>query len=93
MFVKVAEVEEKTASGILLPTSAQRRPTSGDVVAIGDGRTAEGTKKMTLKEGETVLYSRVRSTYRPPFSVCSNTRLPPASPTHHYNSLSVTNRK
>ncbi len=29
VLAKIAEVEEKTTGGILLPTSAQKRPTSG----------------------------------------------------------------
>lgn len=58
VLARVAEAEEKTAGGILLPGAAQRRPTSGDVVALGDGQV--GTKQHTfeLKGGETVLYSK-----------------------------------
>jgi chaperonin GroES len=53
--VKVAELEEKTAKGIFLPDSAQKKPTSGDVVSVGKG----GKKfDLTLKEGDTVLYSK-----------------------------------
>jgi len=59
VLVKIAEQEVKTRGGILLPTSAQKRPTSGDVVGLGDGRTAEGdTKPFFLQEGQTVLYSK-----------------------------------
>lgn len=31
---KVADAEEKTTGGIMLPTSAQRRPTSGETAAL-----------------------------------------------------------
>lgn len=35
-----------------------QRPTSGDVVGVGEGNTVTGKKEMTLKEGDTVLYGR-----------------------------------
>lgn len=55
VLVKVAQQEERTRGGILLPVSAQKRPTSGDVVALGDGKTADGsTRPFYLKEGQTV---------------------------------------
>jgi len=52
--VKVAELEEKTLGGIFLPDSAQKKPTSGDVVAVGKAKNFD----LTLKEGDTVLYSK-----------------------------------
>lgn len=59
----VAEIETKTTSGVMLPTSAQRVPTSGDVVALGDGLGAAGEfgstpRQFELKKGDTVLYSK-----------------------------------
>ena len=60
----VAEIETKTASGVMLPTTAQRVPTSGDVVALGDGLCAFGgdfaatQRQFELKTGDTVLYSK-----------------------------------
>lgn len=57
MLVKVAQQEEKTRGGILLPVSAQKRPTSGDVVSLGDGRLADGSvRPFYLKEGQTVRW-------------------------------------
>lgn len=58
MLVKVAEEEIKTKGGILLPTSAVKKPTSGDVVELGDGRVNGNTRPFTLKTGDTVLYSK-----------------------------------
>lgn len=60
VLVKVAEQETKTRGGILLPAAAQKRPTSGDVVSLGDGRPADGgpRRPFTLKPGDTVLYSK-----------------------------------
>ena len=59
MLVKVADEETKTRGGILLPSIAIKKPTSGDVVELGDGRVGEGeVRPFYLKEGQTVLYSK-----------------------------------
>ena len=87
VMVKVAEPEVKTTGGIILPDSVRKRPTSGDVVAVGDGHTAERTVKMTLKAGDTVLYSKfgigsidltwqVRVSRRPPATLPLHHALP-----------------
>lgn len=51
VLIKVADAEEATTGGVLLPTSSQRKPTSGDVAAVGPD--VKG-----LKKGDTVLYSK-----------------------------------
>eukprot|EP01023_Acetabularia_acetabulum_P043547 TRINITY_DN4351_c0_g1_i1.p1 TRINITY_DN4351_c0_g1~~TRINITY_DN4351_c0_g1_i1.p1 ORF type:complete len:240 (-),score=54.71 TRINITY_DN4351_c0_g1_i1:198-917(-) len=64
VLVKVSEVEEASLGGILLPAQAQRRPTTGEVQAVGDGNVAQ--KKpwtFTVKQGETVLYSKFGFTF------------------------------
>ena len=38
IFVKIDSEEEQTSSGILLPSSAQKKPTQGEVVDIGDAK-------------------------------------------------------
>ena len=59
MLVKVAEEETKTRGGILLPSIAIKKPTSGDVVELGDGRVGEDEiRPFFLKTGQTVLYSK-----------------------------------
>lgn len=59
VLAKVAEAEEKTTGGILLPGSAQKRPTSGDVVAVGDGALGGGRQhSFELGPGDTILYSK-----------------------------------
>ncbi|KAF5832968.1 chaperonin 10 kd subunit-domain-containing protein [Dunaliella salina] len=59
VLVKVAEEEKQTRGGILLPVSAVKKPTSGEVVDLGDGRTGSGeTREFYLKKGQTVLYSK-----------------------------------
>lgn len=42
----------------MLPTSAQKRPTSGDVVALGDGQVGSKQVSFTIKAGDTILYSK-----------------------------------
>lgn len=60
VLVKVAEQETKTRGGILIPAAAQKRPTSGDVVSLGDGRPPDGgpLRPFTVAPGDTVLYSK-----------------------------------
>ncbi|DBA68229.1 TPA: hypothetical protein ACH3X2_013846 [Trebouxia sp. C0005] len=55
---KVAEAEEQTTGGLLLPTSAQTKPTSGDIVALGDGRVGGNVQDFNLEVGQTVVYSK-----------------------------------
>lgn len=41
VFVKVEEPEARTMGGVLLPTTAQKRPTAGAIVALGDADTVK----------------------------------------------------
>ena len=52
--------EEKSASGIIIPdTAGKEKPATGTVVAVGPGRYEDGKLvPMTLKVGDTVLYSK-----------------------------------
>mgnify|MGYP000426818633 CR=1 FL=1 len=45
VLVQIQSKEEKTSGGILLPTAAQSKPQSGQVVAVGEGRSF-GEKKI-----------------------------------------------
>ena len=51
--------EEKTAGGIVLPDSAQDKPSRGKVIAIGDGRLLDdGTRgHLQVKVGDKVLFT------------------------------------
>ena len=53
VIVQQAEAETKTASGIIIPDTAQEKPQKGNVVAVG-----KGTKEnpITVKVGDSVLY-------------------------------------
>ena len=59
VLVQAADAETKTASGIIIPDTAQEKPQKGSVVAIG-----KGTKDnpMTIKVGDNVLYGKYAGT-------------------------------
>jgi len=58
--VKPNEAEEVTAGGIVLPDSAKEKPLMGKVVAVGDGKLLDSGSRgeMSVKKGDTVLYSK-----------------------------------
>jgi len=51
--------ETTTASGIIIPDTAQEKPQKGIVVALGKGKVDE---PMTVKEGDVVLYGKYSGT-------------------------------
>ena len=57
--IRRLDAEEKTAGGIVLPDSAQRRPQQGRVLSIGDGRLlADGGRAVhQVNEGDRVLFA------------------------------------
>ena len=64
VLVEPAPAEEKTAFGIIIPDTAKEKPQKGQIVAIGEGKTAEnGTVvKPQVKVGDTVLYGKYAGT-------------------------------
>jgi chaperonin GroES len=61
VLVKPLEADEKTASGIVLPSTATERPQKGKVMAVGPGKFDEdGEKRVPLevKVGDIVLYAK-----------------------------------
>lgn len=58
--VQVMESEEKTASGIFLPDSAKKKPQTGKIIAVGNGRVLDNGERnsLTVKQGDTVLFSK-----------------------------------
>ena len=59
VIVQQAEAETKTASGIIIPDTAQEKPQKGNVVAVG-----KGTKEnpITVKVGDSILYGKYAGT-------------------------------
>ena len=41
VIVRAAAAEEKTKSGIIIPDTAKEKPQRGEVVAVGEGKTAD----------------------------------------------------
>lgn len=64
ILVEPLEAEEKTASGIVLPDTAQEKPQQGKVIAVGPGRMKENGERMemTVQVGQTVLFARYAGT-------------------------------
>jgi chaperonin GroES len=60
VLVEPSEAEVKTASGIILPESAQEKPAQGRVVACGDDMVMENGKVVAcpVKIGEKVVYKK-----------------------------------
>jgi chaperonin GroES len=60
VLIRPLEAEVKTASGIILPDSAQEKPTMGEIIAVGPGRvTIKGEKEpMMVKAGQKVMYKK-----------------------------------
>lgn len=57
--VRRKESEQKTAGGIVLPDSAQKKPQFGKVLAAGAGSLGKNGKRRPLqvKEGDMVLFT------------------------------------
>ncbi len=60
--IKKVEVEEKTKSGIVLPSTAKEQPQMAEVVAIGADITNDEKKKDQIKVGDKVIFSKYAGT-------------------------------
>lgn len=62
--IEPAPKEEKTASGIILPDSAQEKPLRGTVIAVGPGKLLDSGKvvPVDVTVGEVVLYGKYSGT-------------------------------
>ena len=59
VLVEPAQAETKTASGIIIPDTAQEKPQKGTIIAVGNGKVDE---PLTVKIGDTVLYGKYSGT-------------------------------
>ena len=64
VIVKQDDVEETTAGGLLLSSGSKEKPTTGVVLAVGDGRTTEDGKTIPVpvKKGDRVIYGKYGGT-------------------------------
>lgn len=59
VIIEPAAAETKTASGIIIPDTAQEKPQRGTVIAVGPGKKDE---PMTVAVGDVVLYGKYSGT-------------------------------
>jgi chaperonin GroES len=61
--VRAIEAEQVTASGLVLPDTAQEKPQRGKVLAVGSGRFEDGKRiPLDVAEGDEVIYSKYGGT-------------------------------
>ncbi|MBU5436564.1 co-chaperone GroES [Tissierella sp. MSJ-40] len=60
--IKKVEVEEKTKSGIVLPSTAKEQPQMAEVVAVGDEIANDEKKKDQIKVNDKVIFSKYAGT-------------------------------
>ncbi len=62
--IQQVAAEQTTASGLVIPDSAQEKPQEGEVVAVGPGRIDDNGNRvpMDVAVGDRVIYSRYGGT-------------------------------
>lgn len=62
--IELVEVEEKTASGIVLPDTAKEKPQEGKVVAVGPGRVLDSGERVApeVAVGNLIIFSKYSGT-------------------------------
>ena len=60
ILVRRVEVDERTAGGIIIPDTAQEKPSQGEVIAVGPGGRDEAGKliPIDIKVGDRVLFGK-----------------------------------
>ena len=58
--VRRLDEEEKTAGGIIIPDTAQEKPSQGEVIAVGPGKRGEDGKRVAVdvQAGDRVLFGK-----------------------------------
>jgi len=59
VIIQQAKAETTTASGIIIPDTAQEKPQKGTVIAVGKG---SKNNPMTVKVGDNILYGKYAGT-------------------------------
>jgi len=63
VLLKEIEMDEKTKSGIVLPSNAKEKPYIAEVIETGPGEVKDGKEiKMAVKKGDKVIYSKYSGT-------------------------------
>ncbi|MDH5722184.1 MAG: co-chaperone GroES [Alphaproteobacteria bacterium] len=60
VLVRRAEPETKTAGGIIIPESAEEKPSEGVIVAVGSGYVNDNgeVRALDVKKGDKVIFSK-----------------------------------
>ncbi|GEP23074.1 MAG: co-chaperone GroES [Lentilactobacillus diolivorans] len=64
VIVETQKEEEKTVGGIVLADNAKKKPQTGTVVSVGDGRTLDNGQKVApvVKKGDKVMFDKYAGT-------------------------------
>jgi len=62
VLVQPIEVEEEVKGGIIIPDSAKEKPTTAEVLALGNGKKDGETHEFSVKVGDTVIISKYGGT-------------------------------
>ena len=64
VIVRRVKEEERSKGGIIIPDSAKEKPTEGEVLAVGNGKTQEdGTlRALDVKVGDRILFGKYNGT-------------------------------
>ena len=63
VLVRPLDVEQTTASGLVIPDTAKEKPQEGEVLAVGPGRFEDGQRlPLDIQVGDKVIYSKYGGT-------------------------------
>lgn len=62
VLVKPIEEEEEVKGGIIIPDSAKEKPTTAEVLAVGNGKKDGETHEFSVKVGDRVIISKYGGT-------------------------------
>ena len=60
VIVKPADAEEQTASGLVIPDTAQEKPQRGEIVAVGEGKRDDDGNRvpMDVAVGDVIIFGK-----------------------------------
>ncbi len=62
VLVKAVDVEEEVKGGIIIPDSAKEKPTTAEVLALGNGKKDGEIYEFSVKVGDQVIISKYGGT-------------------------------
>jgi len=62
VLVQAVEVGEEVKGGIIIPDSAKEKPTTAEVIAVGNGKKEGATYEFSVKVGDQVIISKYGGT-------------------------------